>query len=356
MWCRSQDALKSVLNFAPFNLQPNPVNSKAQTFQWGALRYAAANALKEDSVNRKTLIFVFIAILTLFVATMAQAQATRTWVSGVGDDANPCSRTAPCKTYAGAISKTAAGGEISTLDPGGFGAVTITKAITINGSETIASILNPGQSGVIINAAAGDNVILRNLSIHGAGSGLNGVRILSAGEVYIKNCVIQNQSGVGVSIAPSVNSVKVMVQETSILNNTGKGIEVIPTGAATVKLTVENSDISGNNSNGIDVTGNNNSASIYRSRMTFNGLNGAQVQLSNSTMNIEGSFIAYNGTGVTAGLAGTNPVVRLSNNMIVGNTTNGVTSAGTGTNVGFFNNTIVNNGGSNTVSSSVAQQ
>jgi hypothetical protein len=65
---------------------------------------------------------------------MAQAQATRTWVSGVGDDANPCSRTAPCKTFAGAISKTAPCGEISVLDPGGFGAVTITKSITINGT------------------------------------------------------------------------------------------------------------------------------------------------------------------------------------------------------------------------------
>ena len=64
--------------------------------------------------------------------SLAHAQATRTWVSGVGDDANPCSRTAPCKTFAGAISKTAAGGEINVLDPGGFGAVTITKSITIS--------------------------------------------------------------------------------------------------------------------------------------------------------------------------------------------------------------------------------
>jgi hypothetical protein len=307
-------------------------------------------------VNRKTLIFVFIAILTLFVATMAQAQATRTWVSGVGDDANPCSRTAPCKTFAGAISKTAPGGEISVLDPGGFGAVTITKSITINGTGQIAGILNAGTTGVIINAGASDSIVLRDISIVGAGTGVNGIRIASAGEVYIQHCWIQNQSGDGIDISPSVNNVKVQVQNTSVFNNTGKGIEVIPTGAATVRLTVEESDITGNNSNGIDVTGNNNTASIVRSRMSFNGLNGAQVQLSSSTMNIEGSFIAYNGTGVTAGLAGTNPVVRLSNNMIVGNTSNGVIALGTGTNVGFFNNTIVNNGGNNTVSSSVNQQ
>src|SRR5580700_9888635 len=94
----------------------------------------------------------------LFVAGLAiapaHAQATRTWVSGVGDDANPCSRTAPCKTFAGAISKTSASGEINCLDPGGFGAITITKAITLNCSATLGSILVAGTPGVTINAPA----------------------------------------------------------------------------------------------------------------------------------------------------------------------------------------------------------
>ena len=93
------------------------------------------------------------ATLGLFLqAIPAQAQATRTWVSGVGDDVNPCSRTAPCKTFAGAISKTAANGEISVLDPGGFGAVTITKSITLNGEGTLAGILNAGTNGVIVSS------------------------------------------------------------------------------------------------------------------------------------------------------------------------------------------------------------
>src|SRR5688572_18159309 len=91
-------------------------------------------------------------VLTLAISSFANAQATRTWVSGVGDDANPCSRTAPCKTYAGAISKTAAAGEISTLDPGGFGALTITKAMTVNGDGTLAAILSAGVTGIIVNA------------------------------------------------------------------------------------------------------------------------------------------------------------------------------------------------------------
>jgi hypothetical protein len=293
-------------------------------------------------------------VVFAFAVTAAEAQATRTWVSGVGDDANPCSRTAPCKTYAGAISKTAAGGIISTLDPGGFGAVTITKSITIEGTGTLGHILNASVNGVIINAAATDVIVLRDLSIHGAGTGLNGVRILQAAEVYLQNVNIQNQAGDGVDIAVgSGTAAKVDIQRCHIINNTGKGIEVIPTGGATVKLTVSESEVSGNTSHGIDVTGNNNTAAISNSKITHNNI-GVQVQLGTSTAFVESSLIAYNQTGVTSGLAGQAPVIRLSRNMIVGNTTNGL--AGAGTTVGFSNNTIVGNGGSNAVSSSVAQQ
>src|SRR6202042_1798865 len=105
----------------------------------------------------------------------AHAQATRTWISGVGDDANPCSRTAPCKTFAGAISKTAAGGEIDALDPGGFGALTITKAITLDGGGgQVASVLVAGTNGINVVAGTNDVVTLRNLRINGIGVGLNG--------------------------------------------------------------------------------------------------------------------------------------------------------------------------------------
>src|SRR5213593_4753683 len=117
---------------------------------------------------RRILNILAIATFTFVCASMAQAQATRTWVSGVGDDANPCSRTAPCKTFAGAISKTAAGGEISVLDPGGFGAVTITKSITINGDGTLAGLLASLTNGIIVNAGVNDKVVIRSLSINGA--------------------------------------------------------------------------------------------------------------------------------------------------------------------------------------------
>src|SRR5204862_8344779 len=113
-----------------------------------------------------------IVFVVLAASSFAAAQASRTWVSGVGDDANPCSRTAPCKTFAGAISKTADGGEIDALDPAGFGTVTITKSITIDGSGHLAGVLASGVNGINVNAASSTSpgtavVILRNLSING---------------------------------------------------------------------------------------------------------------------------------------------------------------------------------------------
>src|SRR6478672_13497896 len=126
---------------------------------------------------RFTIKVLTIATFMVAFASMAQAQASRTWVSGVGDDANPCSRTAPCKTFAGAISKTAACGEIDALDPAGFGAVTITKSITLDGTGTFASILASLTNGIIVNAAATDVITIRGLSINGFCNGISGIKI-----------------------------------------------------------------------------------------------------------------------------------------------------------------------------------
>src|SRR6266498_379000 len=140
-------------------------------------------------MKRLVLSWVGAGAMVLASGLPAHAQATRTWVSGVGDDVNPCSRTAPCKTFAGAISKTAAGGEISVLDPGGFGAVTITKAITIDGEGTLAGILAATVNGIIVNAGVNDVVHIRNLIINGtsgASIGLNGIRYLAGKRVIVE--------------------------------------------------------------------------------------------------------------------------------------------------------------------------
>src|SRR3989449_9482272 len=140
--------------------------------------------------NRAALLLLSSAV-ALVPCTAAYGQASRTWVSGVGDDANPCSRTAPCKTFAGAISKTAVGGEIDALDPGGFGAVTITKAITLDGGGgQVASVLVAGTNAIVVQAGANDVVILRNLRINGISSGLNGIRFTSGKHLNVENCYI----------------------------------------------------------------------------------------------------------------------------------------------------------------------
>ena len=165
---------------------------------------------------------VMIAAL-LLTATAAQAQATRTWVSGVGDDANPCSRTAPCKTFAGAISKTAAKGEINVLDPGGFGAVTITKSISIVASGVIAGVLVAGTNAIIVSAGANDVVVLRGLTIQGLGTGLAGIRFLGGGTLHVENCTIHGFTQAGIEFVPGVAS-DLFVKDTYIRDNNGVGI------------------------------------------------------------------------------------------------------------------------------------
>ena len=142
----------------------------------------------------------------MLTAVSAHAQATRTWVSGVGDDFNPCSRTAPCKTFAGAISKTATNGEINCLDGGGFGAVTITKAITISCEVGTAGITVSGTNAIVVNAPAGSNVYLKGIDINGLNTGLNGISFLSGGGLVIDSCVIRgfnSTNGLGIRFVPS---------------------------------------------------------------------------------------------------------------------------------------------------------
>ena len=172
-------------------------------------------------MTRMKLVFNTLTVLIIGLAcsTMAQAQATRTWVSGVGDDANPCSRTAPCKTFAGAISKTAAGGEISVLDPGGFGAVTITKAITIDGEGTLAGLLNATVNGIIINAGVNDVVHIRNVLINGtsgANIGLNGIRYLAGKSVVVENCMISGFSQRAIDVSLGAGTGRLSVTNTTI--------------------------------------------------------------------------------------------------------------------------------------------
>nr|AIA12584.1 Right handed beta helix region [uncultured bacterium] len=175
---------------------------------------------------------MLVLLAILVITSTVQAQATRTWVSGVGDDVNPCSRTAPCKTFAGAITKTARGGEISVLDPGGFGAITITKSVTIDGTATMASILGSSVNAIVVNitdaADVAKTVRIRGLSINGASTGLQGVKVIAASKVVIENSVIDGfKDGVGVAAA---GAAQVFIKSSVIRNNSGAGISVVAAG------------------------------------------------------------------------------------------------------------------------------
>src|ERR1700681_1724036 len=198
---------------------------------------------------------LYVFVLVLAGTTIMSGQATRTWVSGVGDDANPCSRTAPCKTFAGAISKTAAGGEIDALDPGGYGAVTITKAITINGMGTFAAILSAATNAIVVNAGASDVVTIRGISINGAGSGLAGIRFIAGGALHVEETVISGLTGFGIDFEPTTGGNDLYVSDTKIRHTQG-GIKVRPLGGPTSTATVERCELTDNATFGIRVEDN----------------------------------------------------------------------------------------------------
>jgi len=264
-------------------------------------------------------------VFTLAFASAAHAQASRTWVSGVGDDANPCSRTAPCKTFAGAISKTADQGEIDCIDPGGFGTVTITKSITIDGGGTFASILAAGTNGVNVNdsgsGAPGSKVVaLRNLSINGFGTGLVGINYTSAHTLHVENCVIFGFKGNGVnSHGISLNLTgagELTVKDTEIRDCTGNGINTITT-TAQIAASIDNVRTE-KCATGMHFS-NGTRASVSNSLMTEcsgAGMTADQTALS-CEVNVERCVFSLSGVGLQAG--GGASKVRLSNSFLVQN-------------------------------------
>jgi hypothetical protein len=261
----------------------------------------------------------------LALTTVAQAQATRTWVSGVGDDLNPCSRTAPCKTFAGAISKTAKDGEISVLDPGGYGAVTITKSIYINGTHGAGygSIINSLVTGVNINITDALDVRkavrLRALDINGVSNGINGVSILAANNVWIEDSVIDGNTGngtttgIGVRVATGGNC-NLFISDTVIHKNV-TGVRVTTTSGFAV-ANLRNVNIEGHTT-GVEAAANG-FVTIADSRIANNTTNGVATGASSAQLNVRDSVLSNNGTAVNAAASST---VRALSNLLLNNTT-----------------------------------
>jgi hypothetical protein len=275
------------------------------------------------------------------IATPAHAQASRTWVSGVGDDANPCSRTAPCKTFAGTISKTAVNGEINCLDPGGFGAVTINKSISIDCHEVPGSILNAGTSGVNIAFDSFDptdtrkTVNLRNLMIQGFDSGLAGINITGAGpgsNVDVEDCLITGEfGGSGNGISDARGRGMLVVNNTTIRNFGGTGISISSSNNGSRRAVISNTRIlNGNNGINVGFDADVEVSHVIVSQMATNG-----VQVSTSgNVNIDSTEIVHSGTGIL-----NQGIARISNDDIAFNTTatNGVVGS-------YSNNRFKSNG------------
>lgn len=275
----------------------------------------------------KSACLIVLSILILSIPVTAHAQATRTWVSGVGDDVNPCSRTAPCKTFAGAISKTAANGYIHVLDPGGYGTLNITKSITVDGGGFMAGALASGTTGFIINGA-GITVNLRNIDIEGANSGFNGIRILNASKVTIDNCNIFGfnaaaPNGNGISIDTIASSpTSIYIRDTTISGNSNHGIRAT-TAAVITKVILDNTSSVQNGQSGMALVSNV-QAELMRSTLAQNGASGLVFEQATSSADIYQSAINNNGVGITTVAANQ---ARLFASQLVHNTTS-ISAAG----------------------------
>jgi hypothetical protein len=300
-------------------------------------------------------------------ATPAFAQATRTWVSGVGDDVNPCSRTAPCKTFAGAISKTSPGGEINCLDPGGYGAVTITKSITIDCTGTLGSVLSSATNGINVNDSLSGfpgtaRVILRGLTINGStsgaqngtgnpGSGLTGINFISGSSLVVEDVIIQDVNGgvaVGISFKPS--NTAMLAVSNSVLADNGTGVLVQPTGAnGNARVSLSNVEIVNNNGSGVSInstgnTGPSTQVTLRNVRLVRNGTGVnvlSPVGTTGLTVGVYDSDIFGNTIGIRSD--GGTIQIGVSDSTIQGNGT-GLQTANGGTIQSFGRNRLAGNG------------
>jgi hypothetical protein len=306
---------------------------------------------------RFTLNTLAVVIFTLAFASLAQAQATRTWVSGVGDDLNPCSRTAPCKTFPGAISKTAEGGEIDVLDPGGYGTLTITKAITVDGGlgSGWASVLASGIAGMTVNIATSGIthpndavVILRNISFNGikqspSAAGTHGINYLRAAQLHVESCQFENFATTGINANLGATIGALTVQD-CVFDNVNTAITSNATAPAFSVLQFEHNRVVGS-SNGINA--NTNTFGNVRDSY-FGGLGGTNGGVragTGSTMNIENSMFVNNNIGVNVN-GGT---IRLSNNDFFQNATGVATGTAESANNNKFRGNTADGATSNVI-------
>jgi hypothetical protein len=282
--------------------------------------------------------------LVLAATNASYAQATRTWVSGVGSDANPCSRVSPCQTFAGAIGKTLPNGEISVLDPHGFGSVTITKGLTINGEGSLASILvGLNGTGVVVNAGASDNVYLKNIDINGAGNGATGISWVAGNGLIVEKVRIYNFTGTGFNVNKSASGF-LSVSNTNITNCVTGGL-VAQTSSGVLRGEIDNSKVFGCTSGFKAIA--NAQLTIKNSSAAGCGTAGFHATGGSALLTLHGCVATHNGDGIKTELGG---IVRLGQTTVANNITKGVDTASGGTVESYKDNYIGGNPSSDAVS------
>jgi hypothetical protein len=252
----------------------------------------------------------------------ATAQVQRTFVSGLGNDGNPCSRTAPCRTFPQAISQTNSGGEIYVLDSAGYAAFTITKPVSIVAPPGVTAGISVffGQDGVTINAGASDTVILRGLTINNQGSGGSGIVFNTGGTLHVENCVVNGfTSGDGINF---IAAAKLEVKD-SIFRGNGDGIVVLPPAATAAQGVIDQVRLEENVTDGLLVS-DGATVTVRNSLASGNGNTGFAAVSATSAkveLDIENCVASNNtGFGVSALSGSTGPAtVRVSNSTVTHN-------------------------------------
>lgn len=263
---------------------------------------------------------VFLVLLFFTFSVIANAQATRTWVASTGSDTNPCSRTAPCKSFDAAIVLTAVGGEIDCLDANvESGTLDIDKSITIDCEDTEGTLKSSINNGININITdpndTAKNVRIRGFLINGVGAGSNGIRVQSANKLTLEEVVIDGYTSHGLSLENSSGAFNLVIKDSTIKNNGGNGINTALSGAATATIFMMDSLIA---FNGVGFNQNSATVSVVQNSTFTGNATGVQASSSNSILALKRCRITHNTIGVSAASSAT---IRIGGNIITGNGT-----------------------------------
>jgi hypothetical protein len=280
---------------------------------------------------------LMLAAAGMLLAPLSPANAApilRTWVSSIGIDSNPCTRAAPCGTFAGALTNTQDGGSINCVDSGSYvdpaAGLTITKGVEIDCRGVYALAEITGTTGIVINVTdpVNQSVTIRGLVVNGRTGvpGTNGgranavgIKIVAARTASLSTVLVEQFNLQGILDVRSLQaSGNLLITNSSVAGCNGAGIvAAMTTNGFNSNLFMDDS-FSGFNAYGIAM-GSNNRARITNSRFPYNSI-GIETD-ANGAINIENSVISYSSNTAVVN----NGLVAIANSEI---TYNGTVFAG----------------------------